>query len=126
MQPVKHDIGTIDRQLRMLRQLSARRLGVTVEELASEFGVSLKTIRRDLNRMREVGFPLDEKTEQHGRRRWTMAGDSVTGAGLAFDEAFALVLATETIGSLADPGHRGIRNWRQLQFCFAINPAVEE
>ena len=98
---VTQESGTLSRQLRLLRILASRRLGVTVEELAQEFGVSLKTIRRDLNRFREAGFPLNESTEDHGRRRWSMSGESVTGTGLSFDEAFALLLATETIGSLA-------------------------
>ena len=97
---VTQESGTLSRQLRLMRILASRRLGVTVEELASEFGVSSKTIRRDLNRFREVGFPLDEAIEEHGRRRWSMSGESITGTGLSFDEAFALLLATQTIGSL--------------------------
>lgn len=94
------DAGAIDRQLRMLRILASRRLGVTVEQLKAELGVSLKTVRRDLDRFRKAGFPLREETEDHGRRRWFLSGESITGSGLGFDEAFALVLAARSIGSL--------------------------
>ncbi|TWU03709.1 DeoR family transcriptional regulator [Neorhodopirellula pilleata] len=63
----------------LLRRLAASRLGLNVEELASGFEVSSKTIRRDLERFRSAGFPL--------------------GGVLCFDEAFALALSvTEGIG----------------------------
>ncbi len=37
-----------------------RRYGVTIKELAEDSGVSEKTIRRDLETFRAVGFPLEE------------------------------------------------------------------
>ncbi|MGB7324637.1 MAG: WYL domain-containing protein, partial [Rubripirellula sp.] len=94
--------STIDRQLRLLRILSSRRLGVTVVDLNDELGVSLKTIRRDLTRLQDAGFPLTEQSEDHGRRRWSLApaAANLTGAGLGFDEAFALLLSAGAIGSL--------------------------
>ncbi len=92
--------GTIDRQLRLLRILASRRLGATGDDLSGELGISLKTICRDLNRFRDAAFPLTETIESHGRRRWRLDGDSVTGAGLGLDEAFALELAASSIGSV--------------------------
>jgi proteasome accessory factor B len=94
------ETGTIERQLRLLRILASRRLGVTVEELKDEFGVSLKTVRRDLVRLRDAGFPLQERVEDHGRRRWSLQAGDLTGAGLAFDEAFAMLVAVGMLGSL--------------------------
>ncbi|QDT13614.1 helix-turn-helix transcriptional regulator [Planctomycetes bacterium K23_9] len=95
-------IGTIQRQLSLLRLLSSRRLGVTADELKSELAVSLKTVRRDLVRLQEVGFPLSVSIEDHNRQRWKLDGDSITGAALAFDEAYALVLLAGSLGSLAN------------------------
>ncbi|MGB7343711.1 MAG: WYL domain-containing protein [Pirellulaceae bacterium] len=92
--------GTIQRQILLLKILSSRRLGVTVDELHRELDASLKTIRRDLNRLCEGGFPLSESTEDHGRRRWKMTGAAITGAGLTYDEAYALILLTGSLGSL--------------------------
>ena len=93
--------GTIDRQLMLLNLLTSRRHGLTVAELKDYFNVSLKTIRRDLKRLQECGFPLSETTEDHGRRRWTLSGNKIAGAGLGFDEAFALLLLVGSLGSLA-------------------------
>ncbi len=94
--------GTIDRQIGLLRRLAASRLGLTVEELASGFEVSSKTIRRDLERFRSAGFPLDDHTESHGRRRWRIEGTDPLGGVLCFDEAFALALSVASLGSLGD------------------------
>lgn len=92
---------TIRRQLITLRVLSSRRGGVYVEDLVAQLGVSQKTVRRDLHRLRDVGFPLAKTNERHGRARWSLDGETITATGLSFDEAFALVLATRTLGSLA-------------------------
>lgn len=92
---------TIRRQLITLRALSSRRDGLYVEDLATELGVSLKTVRRDLHRLRDVGFPLTKTNERHGRARWSLDDETITATGLTFDEAFALILATRTLGSLA-------------------------
>ena len=85
----------------LLNLLTSRRHGLTVAELKDYFNVSLKTIRRDLKRLQECGFPLSETTEDHGRRRWTLSGNKIAGAGLGFDEAFALLLLVGSLGSLA-------------------------
>ena len=52
----------IVRQLDILRELQARRYGVSVRELAEEYNVERRTIQRDLGDLREAGFILNEKT----------------------------------------------------------------
>ena len=42
----------------------------TVAEAAGVFGVVLKTIRRDLILLRQLGFDLAEVKEDKGRKRW--------------------------------------------------------
>ena len=98
--PADRKLPTTQRQLRLLRALTASGDGLTVEDLAGMFGVSLKTIRRDLVRLRDGGFELHEDTERFGRRRWRV-GDDPLGGVLSYDEAFALAVAIESIGSLA-------------------------
>ena len=56
----------IVRQLDILRTLQARRYGMTVRELAEEFGVTVRTVQRDLKDLQEVGFLLDQNPrDQH-------------------------------------------------------------
>ena len=49
--------GPLVRQWILLRTLSARRCGVTVNEMAEESSVSEKTVRRDLEAFQTAGFP---------------------------------------------------------------------
>ena len=56
----------IVRQLDILRTLHARRYGMNVHELAEEFGVTVRTVQRDLKDLQEVGFLLDQNPrDQH-------------------------------------------------------------
>lgn len=50
------------RQLQILRRLASSRAPVTYYALAADFGVSTRTIRRDLAALQEVGFPLVDVT----------------------------------------------------------------
>ena len=58
------------RQWQLLQWLSCKPEGVTVGEVAKVTGMSLKTIRRDLILLRELGFDLEELVEERGRKRW--------------------------------------------------------
>jgi predicted DNA-binding transcriptional regulator YafY len=48
----------ITRQLDILRTLQARTYGVRAKKLAEEFGVTVRTIQRDLGDLGEAGFPV--------------------------------------------------------------------
>ena len=50
--------------------LSSSAEGLTVGELAEASGVGLKTIRRDLILLRQVGFDVEDVVEEFGRKRW--------------------------------------------------------
>lgn len=90
------------RQWIVLRTLCARRYGVTVRELAQEMGVSEKTIRRDLDHFREVGFPLDETVGDHGLKRWRLGSEgTIPNLSFTFDEAIALYLGRHLLEPLA-------------------------
>ena len=57
----------IVRQLDILRTLRAQRYGITVRELGDEYGVTVRTVQRDLNDLRAAGFILGEerRDDQH-------------------------------------------------------------
>ena len=49
--------------------LRACRHGLTIREMAADTGVGPKTIRRDLDLFRALGFPLEEATGEFGEKR---------------------------------------------------------
>jgi predicted DNA-binding transcriptional regulator YafY len=111
------------RQWSILRILSARRHGVTLKELASETGVSQKTVMRDLNLLRRLAFPISETVGEHGRKNWTIQG-AVGLPSLTFtlEEAAALYLGRQFLEGLA-----GTMFWHGAQTAFAkIRSALGE
>ncbi len=96
------DDSSLRRQWLLLKALSSRRLGLTVREMASELGVTDKTIRRDLALFRGVGFPLEESVGEFGRKTWRIAP---TGGqpplSFSFDEAVAQYLGRRLLDPLA-------------------------
>lgn len=102
------------RQWVLLKTLSASRAGLSIREMSSQAGVNAKTIRRDLELFRRLGFPLDESTGAFGRKTWRI----VSPAGqppLAFsvDEALALLLGRRFLEPLA-----GTPFWEAAQRAF--------
>ena len=90
------------RQWTLLRTLCARRLGITLKEMAAEHGVSEKTIRRDLETFRRAGFPLRQTSCDRGLKNWRIdSSGSQPGLTFAFDEAIALYLARHLMEPLA-------------------------
>jgi predicted DNA-binding transcriptional regulator YafY len=79
--------------------------------MAGEAGVTEKTIRRDLDLFRSVGFPLEEEAGEFGRKTWRMRREP-TGPPLAFstDEAAALFLCRRLLEPLA-----GTLLWEAVQ-----------
>lgn len=67
------EMSSLMRHWTMLRLLSSKRLGCTLQELAAELGVSQKTVRRDIDTLRQIGLPLEETTGEHGRKYWKVS-----------------------------------------------------
>ena len=80
------------RQLDTLRELQAARYGLTVHELAQEYGVKVRTVQRDLWDLREAGFILGE--ERRDQRVYYKL-DKETGLPLNFPvlEVAAMIFA---------------------------------
>ncbi|MCI0540750.1 MAG: WYL domain-containing protein [Verrucomicrobiales bacterium] len=86
----------------LLRSLGARRQGATLRDLAVEHDVSQKTILRDLELLRSIGFPLMHSTSDHGRRHWKLDGKSgLAQLSFTLEEAAALYLGRQFLEPLA-------------------------
>ncbi len=92
----------IIRQWSVLRSLAARRFGVSVQELASELTVNERTIRRDLAALREVGFPIEERSVENGRKLWSVSKDAGFGdLTLNLTEVLSLYVGRQLMEPLA-------------------------
>src|SRR4051812_5943543 len=90
------------RQWILLKALASRHYGLTVRGMAAEVGVSEKTIRRDLDTFRSVGFPLEETVGEYGRKTWRIKEDgNHPPLSFSFDEAIALYLGRRLLEPLA-------------------------
>jgi predicted DNA-binding transcriptional regulator YafY len=69
----------IIRQWLLLTLLASRRQGLAVRELAEELNVGEKSIRRDLETLRGVGFALEETVGERGRKTWRLPGCEAAG-----------------------------------------------
>jgi predicted DNA-binding transcriptional regulator YafY len=106
--------SSLRRQWILLRALSSRHYGLTVREMAAEAGVTAKTIRRDLEAFRSVGFPLEETIVEFGRKTWRIKGTGNQPAlSFSFDEAIALYLGRRLLDPLA-----GTMFWEAAQNAF--------
>ncbi len=103
------------RQWSLLKILSARHYGATIEEMAQETGVDPRTIRRYLKMFQNVGFPLEATKRAHGCKVWTLkAGASGTpDISFTFEEAIALWLGRRFLEPLA-----GTPLWQAAQKAF--------
>jgi proteasome accessory factor B len=98
---LRDEIG-LRRQWALLRRLSARAAGWTLRELAGEFAVTERTLRRDLDTFRSVGFPIREESGEFGRKCWRMATTrELPPLEFSYDEAVALHLGRRLLGPLA-------------------------
>lgn len=111
------------RQWLLLRVLSARRYGATVAEMASEMGVSVKTVRRDLVAFQQAGFPLEEHREKHGRKVWRLHPGCAPGISFTLDEALALYLGRRLLDPLAGTylWDAAQRAFRKVRACLGTN-----
>uniref|UniRef100_A0AAU2UXE7 YafY family transcriptional regulator n=1 Tax=Streptomyces sp. NBC_00003 TaxID=2903608 RepID=A0AAU2UXE7_9ACTN len=85
------------RMLRLLSLLQTRRTW-TGDELAERLGVTLRTIRRDIDRLRVLGYPVEGTTGQAGGYRLT-AGADLPPLLLDDEEAVAIAIALRTAAS---------------------------
>lgn len=96
-----NDESPLVRQWVLLRNLASKKYGITVKELAQEVGVSIKTIRRDLETFQAAGFPLREVVGEFGRKKWHLeSAKPPAELNFTWDEAAALYLGRRLLEPL--------------------------
>lgn len=105
------DRSTLIRQWEMLRQLSASHRGISVRELAAEYEVSEKTIRRDLDALTQARFDVVSTSIERGQKLWRIQDASALVTGkLSLGEVAALYLGRRFLEPLA-----GTTLWESAQ-----------
>lgn len=108
------DASTLLRQWTLLKTLSARRYGASLKDLSSELEVSTRTIRRDLDMISRMGFPLTEEVvDEFGRKNWKLKDDAGDALGFNLTEAVSLYLGRRFLEPLA-----GTLFWEGAQSAF--------
>jgi predicted DNA-binding transcriptional regulator YafY len=107
-------VNRTERLFAIAEALRARRTGVTAEILATRFGVSVRTIYRDLDSLREAALPLHA---ERGR-----------GGGYALDRTYALppVNFTAREATLLLALGRWATEMRILPFTTTLNSALDK
>jgi len=96
------DDTAVTRRFNLIQLLWARRRGATVREIAGELQASERTVRRDLNFLRQINYPISEEVGDRGRKTWRHIGNgSPLPLTFTYDEAAALVLARQSLQPLA-------------------------
>jgi len=90
-------LSTSARLLRLLSMLQSRR-ALTGPELAERLGVGVRTVRRDVERLRSLGYPVEAEPGAAGGYRLG-AGASLPPLLLDDDEAVAVAVALRTAAS---------------------------
>lgn len=94
----------ITRQWNVLTDLEASQYGLTRNELADRYGVNDRTIRRDLDALAEIGFPIEETTPTpEGRKRFRLNRRPLrflNDTGLTLREACALYFSQSAVDHL--------------------------
>ena len=98
-------LETSARLLRLLSLLQARR-DWTSAELADRLGVTTRTIRNDVDRLRELGYPVDARPGVAGGYRLGTGG-ALPPLLLDDEEAVAVAVGLRTAGERLDRRDRG-------------------
>lgn len=107
-----HDLPA--RTLRLLSLLQARREW-SGAELAHRLGVSVRTVRRDIDRLREIGYLVDSGPGHAGGYRLA-AGTALPPLALDDDEAVATAVALRTATiALAGMSETAVRALAKLE-----------
>lgn len=87
----------VERQQRLVELLGAVRVPVPSAVLARQLGVGLRTVERDLARLRESGVPIESVPGSHGGSRLprNAAPDPVA---LTFEEIAAVIASLAALG----------------------------
>ncbi len=94
------DNKQIVRQLDILRTLLAQTYGVPYRKLADESGVDKRTIQRDLDDLREVGFSINEEVGDRGKKYFKLEKNNLPPLNFPTDEIIALTFIEGIVSPL--------------------------
>jgi predicted DNA-binding transcriptional regulator YafY len=77
----------LDRVLRLIRKFTYAREGATLAELKEEFGVSRRTVYRDLGMLSRAGFHFEGGNGDDGRKRWRFPAGQRKNLEMTFTDA---------------------------------------
>ncbi|PSJ27113.1 DNA-binding transcriptional regulator, partial [Streptosporangium nondiastaticum] len=102
--------------LRLLSLLQTRRT-LSGAEPADRLGVTLRTIRRDIDRLRELGYPVEGTTGTAGGYRLAPGTDLLLPPPLLLDdeEAVAIAVALRTAAGVAGIEETALRALAKLE-----------
>lgn len=90
------------RQWKIIYMLSNTGGMATVRSLVEQTGASEKTIRRDMQLLRKVGYPLAESINERGQKEWRLASPvNMPVLNFTLEEAAALYLGRQFLEPLA-------------------------
>jgi len=95
------------RRLAMMRLFDSRKK-YTARELAERFGVSMRTIQRDLDHLQQMGLPLYAEVGSQGGYR-VLPNRILPPLQLTQQEAFGLFLMLEWLEEVPDMPHGAVR-----------------
>jgi predicted DNA-binding transcriptional regulator YafY len=109
-------LETSARLLRLLSLLQSRR-DWRGAELAGRLGVGLRTVRRDIDRLRDLGYPVDASPGAAGGYRLGTGGAALPPLLLDDEEAVAVAISlhSATTGSVAGLEETALRALTKLQ-----------
>ena len=109
-------LETSARLLRLLSLLQSRR-DWRGAELAGRLGVGLRTVRRDIDRLRDLGYPVDASPGAAGGYRLGTGGAAVPPLLLDDEEAVAVAISLHSAatGSVAGLEETALRALTKLQ-----------
>ena len=96
--------NTSSRTLRLLSLLQTHRYWPGAE-LAERLGVSVRTLRRDIDRLRELGYPVEAQRGVDGGYQLA-AGAALPPLVLDDEEAVALAVGLQAAAQARSPGSR--------------------
>lgn len=116
------------RQWQILREIEARRTGVTIHDLAALARVTTRTIRRDLQALQEAGFPIYDEGGEHETKRWRLDVQPFRSVedSLSVAEVAALYLSRAVLESLSGWPLAGELRSGFAKLERALNPRMRE
>lgn len=88
------------RALRIILLLSQQKKGLSVYEIAKHEELNVKTIRRDINLLRDEGLPIEETLADHGKKLWRITA-RVDQISFTYHELLSLFLGRRLLEPFA-------------------------